>query len=83
MILWSGRTPGEGNGHPLHYSCLENSMDRGAQLATVHGVAIAHLLDDVARVVDAGILLATAHKEHVELLVECFGIGEHARHLGL
>ena len=34
-----GRSPGEGNGYPLHYSYLENSMDRGAQQATVHGVA--------------------------------------------
>ena len=34
-----GRSPGEGNGNPLHYSCLENSMDRGAWGATVHGVA--------------------------------------------
>ena len=30
--------PGEGNGHPLQYFCLENSMDRGAWQATVHGV---------------------------------------------
>ena len=30
---------GEGNGNPLYYSCLENSMDRGAWWATVHGVA--------------------------------------------
>ena len=35
----SGRSPGEGNGNPLQYSCLENSMDRGAWQATVHGVA--------------------------------------------
>ena len=34
----SGRSPGEGNGNPLQYSCLENSMDRGAWWATVHGV---------------------------------------------
>ena len=33
----SGRTPGEGNGNPLQYSCLGNSMDREAWLATVHG----------------------------------------------
>ena len=33
------RSPGEGNGNPLQYSCLENSMDRGALWATVHGVA--------------------------------------------
>ena len=32
------RSPGEGNGNPLQYSCLENSMDRGAWPATVHGV---------------------------------------------
>ena len=32
------RSPGEGNGYPLQYSCLENSMDRGAWWATVHGV---------------------------------------------
>ena len=35
----SGRSPGEGNGSPLQYSCLENSMDRGACRAAVHGVA--------------------------------------------
>ena len=34
----SGRSPGEGNGYPLQYSCLENSMDRGAWRATVHRV---------------------------------------------
>ena len=33
-----GRSPGEGNGYPLQYSCLENSLDRGTWLATVHGV---------------------------------------------
>ena len=35
----SGRSPGEGNGYPLQYSCLKNSMDRGAWRATVHRVA--------------------------------------------
>ena len=35
----SGRSPGVGNGNQLQYSCLGNSMDRGAQWATVHGVA--------------------------------------------
>ena len=34
-----GRSPGEGNGNPLQYCCLENSMDGGAWWATVHGVA--------------------------------------------
>ena len=33
------RSPGEGNGNLLQYSCLRNSMDRGAWWATVHGVA--------------------------------------------
>ena len=32
-------SPGEGNGNPVQYSCLENSMDRGAWQATVHGIA--------------------------------------------
>ena len=39
LIPGLGRSPGEGNGNPLQYSCLENPMDRGAWWATVHGVA--------------------------------------------
>ena len=39
LIPGSGRSPGEGNGTPLQYSCLENPMDRGAWRATVHSVA--------------------------------------------
>ena len=35
----AGSTPGGRNGNPLQYSCLENSMDRGAWRATVHGVS--------------------------------------------
>ena len=38
-ISGSRRSPGVGNGYPLQYSCLENSMDGGAWWATVHGVA--------------------------------------------
>ena len=38
-IPGSGRTPGVGNGNPLQYSCLENSMDRGAWWAVAHEVA--------------------------------------------
>ena len=34
-----GRSPGEGNGNPLQYSCLENPMDRGTWQVKVHGVA--------------------------------------------
>ena len=37
-IPGSGKTPGVGNGKPLQYSCLENSMDRGAWWATVMGL---------------------------------------------
>ena len=36
LIPGLGRSPGEGNGNPLQYSCLENPMDRGAWQATVH-----------------------------------------------
>ena len=39
LIPGTGRSPGKGNGNPLQYSCLENSMDRVAWWATVHGVA--------------------------------------------
>ena len=38
LILGSGRSPGEGKGNPLQYSCLEDPMDRGVWQATVHGV---------------------------------------------
>jgi len=38
-ILGLQRSPGEGNGNPLQYSCLENPMDKGAWRATVHRVA--------------------------------------------
>ena len=39
LILELGGSPGEGNGNPLQYSCLENPMDRGTWQATVHGVS--------------------------------------------
>ena len=39
LIPGSGKSPGEGNGHALQYSCLENSIDRGVWQAIVHGVA--------------------------------------------
>ena len=38
LILGQEDSPGEGNGYPLQYSCLENPMDRGAWQATVHSV---------------------------------------------
>ena len=39
LISGLGRSPGEGNGNPLQYSCLENPTDRGVWRATDHGVA--------------------------------------------
>ena len=43
LAVWKipglGRSPGDGKGYPFQYSCLENSMDRGAWQATVHGIA--------------------------------------------
>ena len=47
-IPGSGRSPGEGNGCPLQYSCLENRRDRGAWWATVHGVAESDSWSDLA-----------------------------------
>ena len=38
LIPGSGRSPGDGNGNALQYSCLENLMERGAWWATVHGL---------------------------------------------
>ena len=39
LIPGSGKSPGEGNGNPLQYSCLGNTMDKGIWQATVHGIA--------------------------------------------
>ena len=60
MIPGLGRSPGEGNGNPLQYSCLDNPMDRGAWWAILHGVAksrtrlrdftMSHSLDSVSSV---------------------------------
>ena len=46
-VLELERSPGEGNGNPLQYSCLYNLMDSGAWQATVHGVT--RVRDDCAR----------------------------------
>ena len=44
-IPGSGRSPGEGNGNPLQYSCLENSVDVRAWQALVHGVAESNVIE--------------------------------------
>ena len=41
-----GRSPGEGNGYPPQYSCLENPMDRGNWQAVVHGVTESDMMSD-------------------------------------
>ena len=46
LIPRLGRSPGEGNGNLLQYSCLENPMDGGAWWATVHGVTKSQKLSD-------------------------------------
>ena len=70
-ILGSGRSPGEGNGNLLQYSCLENPVDRGAWWAIVHGVIysrtrlnqlnliiIRRVLTSSAVILDLSVLLA-------------------------
>ena len=49
LIPGSGRFPGEGNGNPLQYSCLENSTDRGAWRATAHRVSESDMTGWLAR----------------------------------
>ena len=51
-ILGLGRSPGEGNGNPLQYPCLENLMDRGAWWAAVHGVAELGMTERLTLIVD-------------------------------
>ena len=45
LMPGSGRSPGEGNGNPLQYSCLGNPMDRGALWATDHGVTVSDMTE--------------------------------------
>ena len=68
-----GRSPGEGHGNPLQYSCLENSMDRGAWRATVHG---GHKKSDMAERLTVPCFLACTR------LGESVHRQQHPRHLG-
>ena len=52
-VPW-GRSSGVGNGNQLHYSCLENPMDRGAWWATVHKVAQSNLTTHVSPTIYEG-----------------------------
>ena len=57
-ISGSGRPPGGEHGNPLQYSCLENSKDKGAQRATVHGVAQSQIrLKRLSRDIISGIFV--------------------------
>ena len=65
LIPRLGRSPGEGNGYPLQYSCLENSMNRGAWQAIGHGVAKSqmqvsdfHCGSNEGQIIQAGVRLA-------------------------
>ena len=49
-IPGSGRSPGEGNGNPLRYSCLGNPMDRGAWQVTVHGFSESNMIEHACNV---------------------------------
>ena len=48
LIPGLGRSPAEGNGYPLQYSCLENSMNKGAWRATIHGVTESDVTEQVS-----------------------------------
>jgi len=67
-IPGSGRSPGEGNGNPLKYSCLENSMDRRAWQATVYEVTKSwtQLYDYHFHEIDKG-LISKIYKQFIQL----------------
>ena len=67
-----GRFPGEGNGNPLKYSFLENSIDRGAWWAIVHGVAKSQI-QVTNTFISLCILILTSYSEIVSVLDLYFG----------
>ena len=73
LIPGSERSPGEGNGNPLQYSCLENPMDRGAWRATVHEVArVRHDLATKPPTTILEIYGISAKNSVFGILVNCF-----------
>ena len=65
-IPGSGRSPGEGNGNPLQYSCLENLMDRGVWRATVHGSRrVGHVWSDLAHMNTICIYHSSIHYSNI------------------
>ena len=73
-IPGSGRSPGEGNGNPLQYSCLENPMNKGAWWATVRELA-KNLIPQQAQ---ASLLFLEGHlsniHQHIPGFMQCFRI---------
>jgi len=56
LIPGSGGFPGEGNSNPLQYSCLDNSMDRGAWQATVQGMAECYMTGQLTHMIQEDLL---------------------------
>ena len=80
LIPGLGKSPGEGNGNPLQYSCLENPMDRGAWRATVHGVAKSwpwlshrhfHLLYPSVYLLSVSIVFSRFIHVHLSVRISC------------
>ena len=80
LILGLGRSPGEGNGNPLSYSCLKNSMDRGAWWATVHGGL--KELDRIEWLTFFQVTNSQTRQQPVECQAQTEGAGGNAAHQG-